>query len=94
MNLVTDAIARLGINDPVFGGYTLKVLMVIRIFEPNLNGVVIHITDRKFIPDAIQPHCFKLKIRHRSRGILGQGLIDPDRNFPAGRQFTTDQMFP
>ena len=66
--------------------------MIVRIFKAGLNGVMVDIGHRFFCFHPIDAHSLKLQICHGAGGILGQGLVDPDRDFIAGLHVTADQM--
>jgi hypothetical protein len=79
-------------------GDTLEVAMIVGVLETDLNRVMINIADGKFGSNPRDIHGFKLQISHGSRGILGQGLIDPDTDLHAGpatsgREMRDDNFF-
>ena len=43
MNLVAYSVSGFRVNDAVFGGYGLKVLVVVGVLETHLDGVVVHV---------------------------------------------------
>ena len=92
MHLVADAVAGLGAEDAVLLGHALDVLMVIRVFKAGLQGVVVNIGYALHGSDPADAHGLKLQVSHGSRGVLRQGLVNPDGDLFACRGFSTDKM--
>ena len=67
--------------------------MVIGVFKPGLQGVVIDVADGEFGFHLGDADGFELEIGHRSGSVLGQGLVNPDADFPAFDQVADDQVF-
>ena len=71
-------------NDAIPGCDGSQKSVIVGILETHLNGVVVHIADRKFCFDPVYVHGLKLEIGHGACGILGQSLVNAQRNFTAG----------
>ena len=53
---------------------------------------MVDITNRELRLHVFHPHGFQLQIGHRAGGILSEGLIDADGDFPAGFEIAVGQM--
>ena len=84
MHLVADAVAGPGEEDAVFGGHILEKAVVVGIFKSGLQRVVVHIAHGELCLDTVKPDGLELQIGHGARGVLGQGLVDPQCIFGIG----------
>jgi hypothetical protein len=66
--------------------------VVVRIFEADLQGVVIDVADGELRPDPRHVHRFELQIGRGSRGVRRQGLIEADA-FRAGMNRPATMLF-
>ena len=73
-------------------GNRTDVLVVVRVFKTGLKGVVVNIGNRAFGLDLVDSHGLKLQVRHGTRSVLGQGLIDFQTDLLALHHFPIDQM--
>ena len=92
VHLVADAVAGLGAEDAVLLRHALDVLVVIRVFKAGLQGVVVNIGYALHGSDPADTHSLKLQVSHGSRGVLRQGLVNPDGDLFACRGFSADQV--
>ena len=92
LQLVADAVARLGEYHAVPLGYAFDECMVIRILEPCLQGVVVDICHGQFGLDALHFHGLQLQVYHSTRGVLCQCLVDFDGDLIPGFQFPFHQV--
>ena len=90
---MADAVARTGKIQPVLFANRLNVPVIVGVFKPGLQGVVINIRHRPLGLDTRHTHRFKLQIGHRTGRVLGQRLIDLQADFAARpRHVPADQM--
>ena len=54
------AVSSPGIDYAEFSCHGLQVLVVVRILEAHLDGVVVNVADRQLCLDPVQAHGFKL----------------------------------
>ena len=73
---MANAVARTGKTDTVLFRHCLDIAVIVGIFKTSLQRVVVYVRNGKFRLNAIDPHCLELQIRHRTRCILRQCLID------------------
>ncbi|EQD23940.1 MAG: hypothetical protein D084_Lepto4C00659G0001 [Leptospirillum sp. Group IV 'UBA BS'] len=92
MNLMADPVSRARKHNPVSGCNRLEVTMVIRIFEPGLQHIMVDIGDGQLGLDMIETQGFKLEVGHRPSRILRQRLVNLDRNFLSGDHFSGNQV--
>ena len=92
LHLMADAVAGLGAPDAVLLRHGLDILVVVRVFEAGLQGVVVNIGDRLLGLHPIHAHGLELQIGHGAGGILGEGLVDADGNLRAGHEFAGQQV--
>ncbi len=60
MHLMADAVTGSAEDYTVLGGYRLEIAVVICVFEPVLQHVVIDVADRPFGTNGIDAHFFEL----------------------------------
>ena len=92
VHLMADAVARLGIVDAVLLCDGADILVVVRIFEAGLQGIVVNISDRALGPDLIDAHRLELQIGHRAGRILRQCLVDSEADLLPLDHFAVHQM--
>src|SRR5690606_30943792 len=66
--------------------------MVVRIAEVGLEEVVIHVLRGKLGPHARHVHGLELQHHHSARGVLGEGLVDAQRDLRARPHLAINQM--
>ena len=81
VDLVANPIPGPREDDPIFGRYILKKIVVVGILETYLEHIVIDIADRPFGLHSVHAQRLELKVSHGSGRILGQCLIDLDEGF-------------
>jgi len=64
--------------DPIPSTGRLEISVVVGIFAVSLSNIVIHVLSRQFGLDRFNPKGFKFKHGHSARGVLKQGVINPD----------------
>jgi hypothetical protein len=84
VQVVTDAVPGTGVVDAVSGGEALQEAVVVRVFEVELDDVMVNVLDRKIHLDAVHAHPLELQAGHRACGVLEQCLIYPQPYFLAG----------
>ena len=92
VDLMADAVARFGIESAVLRRDRFKIPVIVRVFEPVLNRVVIDIADGELGLHARYLHRLELKVRHRPGRVLCQGLVDPYSYRIAGRHLPFDEV--
>ena len=92
MYLVTDTVTGTGEIDTMLIGNGLQIAVVIGIFKAGLKCIVIHISYTQLRLDSGNTHCFKLQVSHSTGSILGQCLIDFQRNLTAGSHVAGQKM--
>jgi hypothetical protein len=92
MNLVRNPIPGPTEVDPIAGGGSLEVSVVIGILVVRLQQVMVYVLDRKRSPDLFNPHCLEFQHSQRPCGILQERMINPDGDFPAGNQLAFNQV--
>jgi len=92
MNLVANPVAGPGEIRAIFGRHPLQKTVVISVLKAVLQRVVVNITDRQFRVNKRDIHRGKLKISHRTGGILSKGLIDLNRDLFTGNHGPLDEM--
>src|SRR4051812_47308455 len=92
MDLVADAVAGTRKVRPELGGGGLQESVVIGVLEARLEHVVIDIRDRELVADALETEGLELKERQRAGGVLGQGVVDPDRDLVSRGQLALDEV--
>ena len=92
VHLVADAVAGTGTVRPVLGRNRLQIAMVVRIAEIRLDHVVVDVGHRTLGAHAGQTHGLEFEPHHRTRGILGQSLIDLDGDLLSGDHVARDQV--
>ena len=80
MDLVADAVTRPGKVNTVLFGNGLDKPVIVSVFEPALQGVVIDVchTTLSFYPGYT--HGLKLQVGHGAGGVLGEGLVNAQTN--------------
>jgi hypothetical protein len=66
--------------------------MVVGIFVVLLNQVVVHVLRGQFAVEAIDIHGLEFEHDHRTGGVLGQRLIDLQRDLFTRIQLAVDEM--
>ena len=61
--------------------------MVIRVLEPDLDRVVVHVADGNLGFGARQPHALELQVGHGAGGVLRERLVDADGDLAPRNQF-------
>ncbi len=92
MYLMANAVARPGKHYTVFLRHALEITVVVGVFKTDLDGIVVDIADRQLSFHLRDVHGFKLQIGHGARGVLGEGLVDANADFPARREDAVNQM--
>ncbi len=92
MHLVANAIARTRVVQTVLRSDILQVDVIIGVAKITLQHVVIHIAHRQLCLHLRHLNRLKLQIRQGARGVLGQGLVDIERNFLAGGHVARGEM--
>ena len=92
MDLMADAVARTGETDAMLFGYGLDITVVVGIFKACLQGVVVDISNGKLSLDTFRAHCFKLKVCHRTCGILCESLIDAKSDLGTRDHFARNKV--
>ena len=80
MDLVADSVARAGEVKPVLRRDRLEVAVVVHVLEVSLERVVVDVRDGKLRLHARNPDCLELEVRHRTRRVLGERLVDFQRD--------------
>ena len=83
VQLMADAGAGRGEGDAVFGGHGAQVGVVVGVAETHLQGVVVHVADGELGAHPGQSDGLELEIGHGAGGVLGQRLVDAQRDFAA-----------
>ena len=86
VELVADAVARPRKHNAVTLRNAFQIGVVVRILEPHLNRVVIHIAHGQIGLHAVEAHALELQIRHRAGRVLRQRLVNADRQLAARLQ--------
>ena len=94
MHLVTDAVPRTGETYAVPRGDRAYVTVVVGVFKPRLQGIVVNVGDRELGLHLLRAHGFQLQIRHGTGRVLRQGLVDPDRDLLPDAHLARDEMLP
>ena len=92
MYLMTDTVTGTGEIDTMLIGNGLQIAVVVGIFKAGLKCIVIHISYTQLRLDSGNTHCFKLQVSHSTGSILGQCLIDSQRNLTAGSHVAGQKM--
>ena len=92
MDLVADAVAWTAVGDAEVFGSTLDEEMVVKIFRAALQHVVVDVGHGAFGFYTVDAHGFQLEIRHRTGGILGEGLVNAQTDLVAWFHFTIGEM--
>jgi hypothetical protein len=97
MELMADAVAGTREDDSVFFGGRLYVTVVVGVLETGLEHVVVDVGDRALSAYARYSEGFELQIRHRTRGVLRESLINVQcylgtRRHVAGDKVTFDDF--
>ncbi len=93
MDLVANSVPGARQNDAELLRDAHQVPVIVSVFKADLNRVVVDVAHRQLRADPGNVHGFKLQISHGARGVLGEGLVDADADFPAGREVAVHQMF-
>jgi hypothetical protein len=64
--------------------------VIVRVLEVDLEDVVVDVDDRGLDFDSLVAEELKLHHRHRPGRVLGQGLVDGDRDLGAGSELPSD----
>ena len=86
MNGVADAVAGTGDMDAVLLGHGLQIDVVIRGHGVDIEQIVIQIAHRALGPDAVNAHCLKGQVGHNGINIVGQCLVNLQKDFLAGNK--------
>ena len=62
----------------------LQIDVVVAVLRPVLHHIVVDVGDGKLGFHRRNLHRLKFEVRHRAGGVLGQGLVDSDRDRLAG----------
>ena len=92
LELVADAVARLGEQHAVSLGNALDEFVVVGVFEACLQCVVVYVCNGKLSLNFIDFHRFQLQIYHGASGVLCQGLVDLDSDLFARSQGAFHQV--
>ena len=71
-----------------FRGRSLQEPVVVRVLETGLQHVVIDVRDRQLVAHPIDAQRLELQEREGPRGVLGQGVIDPDGDLRPRNELT------
>jgi hypothetical protein len=93
MDLVADAVARPGEDDAVSLGKRLEKEMVVHVFGPGLEGVVIRVGHGELAPDPRESQGLELEQGHDPGGVLDETLVHADGYFLPGYQLPFGQVF-
>ena len=92
MELVADAVAALGVDDAVLFGDRLEEVVVVGVLETDLDRVVVDVGDRDVGLHVRNVHRLELKIGHRARRVLRQGLINVNAQLRILRGIAFDEV--
>jgi hypothetical protein len=80
MQVMADAVARLGEVHAVLGGKRLQENVVIGVLVVELDNVVVYVLDGEGDLNPIYTHLLQLQTGHRAGSVLEQGLIYSQRH--------------
>ncbi len=83
VHLVADSVAGPRKENAVARRHGLQVGMIVGVFVAVLDGVMVHVADREFRGHPRQAHTLELQVDHGAGGVLGQGLVNLQPDFPA-----------
>jgi hypothetical protein len=66
--------------------------MIVGIAEVGLDQIVVHVLRRELSPDPIEPHRRQLQHHQGRGGVLGERLVDADRDLAARGEVTLDEV--
>ncbi len=81
---VADSVARSAEPEPVFSCRAQQKAVVIRVFVVFLEEVVVHVLNRTLGLDTCHAHGFEFEHDQRAGCVLGEGLIDLQRDLFSG----------
>jgi hypothetical protein len=92
MHLMGYPVARTAEDDSVACGGGLEKPVIIGVFVIGLEKVVVHILYRELCLNTVYSQGLEFQQSHGPRGILKQGVINPDPNLGAREKPAFDQM--
>lgn len=89
---MAHAVARRRIPDPESAASAPQKEMVVGIAEVGLDQVVVHVLGGQLGPDPVEAHRLQLQHHERPGGVLGERLVDPDRDLGPRREIALDEV--
>ena len=92
VDVVADAVSGPREPGPVLRRHRLQEAVVVRVLEVDLEDVVVDVDDRRLDLDALVAEELELHHRHRPGGVLGERLVDGDRDLVPGDELPADEV--
>jgi hypothetical protein len=89
---MAHAVPRLAEPEPEATARALQEHVVVGVAEVGLEDVVIDVLRRQLRVGVIEVHRLELEHDDRAGGVLGEGLVDPDRDLGTWGQVAVDAV--
>jgi hypothetical protein len=73
---MADAVSGSRKYHSISGSNCLKIPVIIRIYRTYLDGVVVHVDDRQFSINTVQPKSLEMLAYGGASGVMSERLID------------------
>src|SRR5690606_24731604 len=87
-----DAVARLGVPDAEPSAGRAQEVVVVRVLVVGLQQVVVDVLDGALGPSAVELQRLQLQHHHGAGGVLGQRLVDPQRDLLPRRHLAVHEV--
>jgi hypothetical protein len=89
---VADAVAGLGVPDAEAAAGAAQEQVVVGVAVVRLQQVVVDVLCRQLGLDSVELHRLELEHHHGARRVLGQRVVDPDRDLFARSHLAIDEV--